>query len=344
MQIERKIKAAAPAKLILSGEHSVVYGAPALAMAVDRVAETTLLWRPEHHSIVFYLKNLGYTSQVTIHKLREMKQRAQRRYEMFLRGECTICDVLQRSFELLQFTFIQLIDRLNITLPLGMEIHTNSSIPIGCGMGSSSASIVSVMSAVSAFLDLDLQMDNFLQFGLNAENLQHGRSSGLDLHLALHGGCKRFENGVATARAMPQLPMYLVNTGAPHVTTGECVCDAEKYFKESSNLLNDFTAVTNAFDKALQENSLKNIQECVRANHLLLMHINVVPEPVQRFITAVEKLGAAAKICGAGASRGCNGGMVLVVSEMDVAFLVKEFGYSMFPVVENVSGTRLCDN
>jgi mevalonate kinase len=40
------VKAIAPGKLILSGEHAVVYGQPAVAMAIDLCAETTIVAEP----------------------------------------------------------------------------------------------------------------------------------------------------------------------------------------------------------------------------------------------------------------------------------------------------------
>ena len=49
----------------------------------------------------------------------------------------------------------------------------------------------------------------------------------------------------------------------------------------------------------------------IRENQRLLEQIGVVPQPAKRFVAAVEGLGGAAKISGAGAVRGTKGGVVL---------------------------------
>jgi len=336
-----RITARAPAKLILSGEHSVLYGQPALAMAVDRLAETTLIWQPEYYSIAFYLLNLNYTASVTLQKLRALKHRIQNKYNKFLDGECNIREVLGRSFELLQYAFIHIIDRLNITLPKGVVVQTRSNIPISCGMGSSAATIMSVMYAITSFFELNTELDNYLQFARDAENLQHGRSSGLDLQISMYGGCARFENDRITSRSIPEIPMYIINTGKPITTTGQCVMSSKQYFSNSNSLALDFAAVTNAFDKALQDNNLSLVQECIRANHRLLARIGVVPEKVQRFIAELEHLGAAGKICGAGAVQGQNAGIVLAITETDITSIVKAYGYEMNPVKGNAHGIQV---
>ncbi len=340
--MRENITAIAPAKLILSGEHSVLYGAPALAMAVNRVAETTLLWQPEQqHSIAFYLLNLDYTASLTVQKLHDLKQRIQNKYEQFLKGECTIREVLQRSFELLQYAFIYIVDRFDITLPPGLAIRSHSNIPMGCGMGSSAATIVSVMCALSALWELDMQVDHYLQCARAAEHLHHGHSSGLDLYLAIHGGCVRFDEEKAASRTMPVASMFLVNTGEAKTSTGESVSYAARYFNNSKTLTADFAAVTEAFDSALQTNDQIRIKECIRANHRLLAHIGVVPQKAQKFIAAIEKLGGAAKVCGAGASRGESAGVMLVMVDADISSLVKKHDYEMFPLKGNESGMQI---
>ena len=208
-----------------------------------------------------------------------------------------------------------------------------SDIPIGCGMGSSAATILSVVHAIAHHLKVDLSPEIFFRLGLEAENMQHGYSSGLDLRVSLHGGCILVKDGQTYQRSIPELPMYLINTGVPKTTTGECVAHAAAFFKNAT-LHDEFAAVTEAFDQALQTNHLQNTKFAVRANHQLLVKIGVVPELVRQFIAEVNHVDGAAKICGAGAVTGNKGGVVLVVAENITALadLCAKYHYSILPI------------
>lgn len=339
MKAINQLKARSPAKLILSGEHAVLYGCPALAMAVNCYAESTI----RHHfspSVFFNFLNLKYAKSFTISTLYILKQELQDQYQSFLEGKLSIREVLKRPFELLQFTVTNLLEKLNVSLTSGLEIHTTSDIPIGCGMGSSAAIVMSTLFALAKFFRLEIDPSRFLSLGIDSENLQHGRSSGLDLHLAMRGGCLKFDSGKTEPRSLPHIPMSLVQTGSPISTTGECVSFVKSYFEQAS-LKAEFANVTENLDTAMLRNDLNQIQECIRENHKLLVKIGVVPLKVQQFVESIESLGGAAKICGAGTVAGDNAGVVLVVSNKDISSVINQFQYTMQPVEGDLGGTRL---
>lgn len=311
---QRMATAIAPGKIILSGEYSVLYGCPAIALAVDRYARTTVT--PQLSKMVsFNLFSSRYRDSFPIETLRKIKNRLKDNYQLFLKGELNIREVLKTPLELASYTFANFFDHLNAKFANGFDIDTQSDIPVGCGMGSSAAVILSVLRAVAAYFGMQLSDEKYYQLGMDAERMQHGYSSGLDVFTSLHGGCIHFENGKTDRRKTPDFQMFLVNTGTPEVTTGESVSDVKSRFDEDSAIWESFKAVTNEMDQALQENQLTAIQTLMKENHRLLCDIGVAPEKIKQFIAEIEKINCAAKICGAGAVRGDKAGIVLVSAE-----------------------------
>lgn len=340
----KKILAArSPAKLILSGEHSVLYGHEALAIAVNRYAES----RISSHllpKIVFHFLNLDYARSFTLQALTVLKHRLQEQYYDFLQGNCSIREVLKMPFELLQFAVSNVLEKMNIALPHGIEIHTSSNIPMGCGMGSSAASVMSIIFALAHFLKIDIlpsldtSPSRFLTLGKEAENLQHGRSSGLDLQLALQGGCLQFKEGKVEKRFQPDLSFTVVQTGKPETTTGQCVMDVAPYFNKE-NMGKHFACVTLAMAVALEQGNMEEMKRLVQENHRLLQYIGVVPLKVSAFIDDIEKRGGAAKICGAGATAGQKGGVVWVLCDEDVSDIIDHYQFEMLKVKGDFGGT-----
>lgn len=214
----------------------------------------------------------------------------------------------------------------------GLNIKLQSDIPIGCGMGSSAAALISLITALIAYFKLEIESEKLLQLAKEVENFQHGYSSGLDLIMSLYGGCVYVQNGQHYPRVVPPLSFYLVNTGVPSCSTGECVAAATPYFK-TSTIGNDFASITTALDKALQAGQT-NIAELIHENHSLLVKIGVVPNRVQAFINTVQKIGGVAKVCGAGAIVGDAAGIVLVCIEDESALqaLCQIYQYSLLEV------------
>ncbi len=332
------MKAIAPGKLILSGEHAVVHGQPAIAMAVDRYATASV--KQHARSLVsFDLLNIKYHKDHSISALRALKNQLLENYEAFQKGEKGIKDVLKLPMELTQFAVTNFLDKLNHKLTSGMQIKTHSEIPIGCGLGSSAATILASIHAMANHLNIELSEESYLNHGLEAENLQHGRSSGIDLRVSYHGGCLQYHNGTVDKLQPPKFPIYLVNTGSPKSNTGECVSHVKQVISEE--LLTEFAKVTTAFKQGLLENDIANVQQAIKNNHQLLVKIGVVPEAIQSFISMLEQQGCAAKLCGAGAVHGDKGGALMIVSEQDPTAFCETKSYHCELIHCDTDGLRI---
>jgi mevalonate kinase len=321
----KKTIATAPAKLILSGEHAVVYGQPALAMALDLVTTTTIVSQ-KSHDIIFSLPDLNYQNSVTLLDLQRIAEAVQ---------------PFQHPTELAKYAFAKLIEHFNFNLPNGFTITINSDIPISSGLGSSAALIVSIIHAVNNFFSLEIPLPDYFTLGREIENIQHGKSSGIDIFLATHGGAIKFINGKIEQRDFTNFQFLLVNTGKAASSTAESVAAAAKYFAQSKTLASDFGAVTNDLDDALQNNKFPKIKECIRNNHTLLTKIGVVPEKVQQFLCEAEKRNGVGKICGAGSMSGENAGIVMIFAENDIIDLINRFGYQLLTIGATKHGVRI---
>lgn len=339
------MKAIAPGKLILSGEHSVVYGRPALAMAVNRNAETLVTLDGAPGEVSFELPDLGPAREsFTLRALRDFHDRVARSHREFLEGRLSIRDVLHKPVELFQYAYITLLDGLHLTVggTGGVNVRMRSNIPIGCGMGSSAASIMSVLRGLGHYYRVEFRPEWYARYSLEVENMQHGRASGLDTFVSLHGGCVLFRQGEFRELPLPRVPLYIVNTGHPASTTGEAVSAvARRTGGASSPLWDEFESATLAMEKATRENDLPGFQRAMRTNHRLLDAIGVVPPRVAEFVAEVEATGAAAKVCGAGAVSGDAAGMVLVASETSPADLCARHGYELMTVRPDPLGVRI---
>lgn len=325
--IKTSFSAKAPAKLIISGEHAIVYGAPAIAVAINQHVVTTVGWgkKPTKKSLInplinFNFKNLRYVKSHTLEKLIILKQQLQDNYVAFLSGHCSIKEVIKKPFELLQYLVTNLIEKLQLQLSDNLEIKVDSDIPIGAGLGSSAACIISCLRSLAYLFKMNWEPKKFLNIAKDIENLQHGKSSGMDLYTSMFGGCNYFSGksndylGNIENLILPNLDFKIVNTGQPLSSTGECVSSVKKHFV-SLDLIKEFADITNAFKQALTSNDQIQCIKAMRQNHQLLCQIGVVPDKIRMLIEKIEKSGGAAKICGAGSIYGENAGIVMVIGD-----------------------------
>jgi mevalonate kinase len=296
----------APGKLILSGEHSVVHGAPALALAVDRHMRVS--FEPDR------LPRLSWQAREKTHvlgfdKFHSLRTRLDSYFERYLRGELSIGQILKKPAELVFYA----VDMARLLSGLehlhGGRVRIDSDIPIGAGMGSSAALIACLL---KLFGDFE-QIDDLVQQVRHCERLQHGQGSAIDAATVCHGGLVRLRDGAVSRLPLAEQGLgegwFWVFTGTPASSTGACVERVRQNFTGSA-IWNEFAAVTHAMEQALLQGG--DLIALVRENHRLLTRIGVVPAPLARLAEQVEQQGGAAKICGAGSVSGDQGGLMLV--------------------------------
>ncbi|PIE25478.1 MAG: mevalonate kinase [Neptuniibacter caesariensis] len=294
------MKACAPGKLILSGEHSVVYGAPAIAVAVDR--QVTASFLADDSGLLTISSDLLGEQVFQLSDLEYCRDQADRRFKLFEQGKLRITDVLSSPFDLMAYVLVQ------AGFSGSGHLQLRSDIPAGAGMGSSAAVIAALLRLSEA---TPMPQQDFFRLVRYCERLQHGRGSAIDAAAVTLGGLVKIE-GEQLQPLNLQLDhrWYIWDSGQPESTTGETVAEVRKHFHKSS-IWQQFADVTEKLIFALQE-AKSSVAGLIQQNQQLLLEIGVVPAAVQHKIDQLQRLGASAKVCGAGAISGEQGGQVLV--------------------------------
>lgn len=341
-----------PGKLILSGEHAAVYGKPAIAVAVDRHATATVTSTDISDTVSFKLPRYGVSTTLSVGQLRAQTRALWQRHRLARAGRLSAPElVVTDPIQPLQAAVIQAMENfnpmdsptarpeLNARPQAGCHIQLDSDIPTGCGLGSSAATTLSVLRAVTGCLGRKMEQGWYERAAGRIEELHHGRPSGVDVATCARGGCLRFHNGRATPLPPPDFPLRLVHTGMPATNTAACVFHVQQH-ADDGNLWDAFEQVTQAMEQALTQRDMAACRQAVRRNHRLLVEIGVVPARVQRFIAAVERQGGAAKICGAGAVAGDSAGMVWVVADPFPVQLCRRYGYEIMTMRAAAQGIQ----
>lgn len=330
------LSAKAPGKLILSGEHSVVYGAPAIAIAVTN--SVTAAFTPSESEFL-NLKSSAFVdtsshNSMLFANLCGLVEKLDQRFDQFLQGTLPIQSVIDSPQELLFYTAYQA----GIKQP-GL-ISLKSDIPTGAGMGSSAAVIAALLKMFELASNTELSesvKSTFFQKVKYCERLQHGRGSAVDAAAVTYGGMIKVKgDSVSPVAVALGQGWYRYNTGTPCCSTGETVAFVRRRFADSK-IWADFAQITDAFEAS--EGKVESLYSAIKANHRLLKQIDVVPTNIADLIDRIEGLGGAAKICGAGAHTGQAAGQILVfLPDQNVDEVNQELGLSLISLKQQTDG------
>lgn len=324
----------APSKLILTGEHAVLYHSPALSLAIDLPTYCTLIKTPSASAqFTLTLYDFKLEKSLSFTQWRTQALQIEQRFQAFQAGKLMIDKVLNSPLDLIVICLWVFNQHHTIT-PADWRLTVQSEAPIGRGLGSSAAVIVTVLTGL---LKLHKQPDSsqtLLSLAKQVESYQHGRSSGLDPATLIYGGLLKYQLDQPIT-PLPSHPInaWLIDTGAPKSHTGECVQAVKNHHQYNQLVWDKFKAASAEIEQAWLQQDTKQLKSAVKLNHSLLCEIGVVPEKVQKFIQQLDQtLNAASKVCGAGSVQGDNAGMVLCLSERAPTKLCQQFGYSFWPL------------
>ncbi|HEY9016823.1 hypothetical protein [Thiomicrospira sp.] len=330
-----------PAKLILSGEHAVLYDAPALSMAINLTTESQLKFQPStHQKIEIQLTDYGKHQAWSFSEAWDQAMEIEARFIAFEKGLQSIRKVCQQPFDLILLCLFHFEQHFKLQ-PGHWTINIQSNVWAGRGLGSSASVIVSLLSGL--FKHHNIQNESaLLALAQTVESRQHGQSSGLDPVSVMYGGLVRFQQH----QALQNLPSHrfqawLIDTGEPNSTTGECVSQVKAQHAQDKDLWQAFTECTNEIHKAWLAHDGAALKQAVRANQTLLEKIGVVPTKVAEFIQQLQQTpNCAAKVCGAGSISGDQAGVVMALCEQNPTDLCTQWGYTCQKIQIDQQGAR----
>lgn len=322
----------APSKLILCGEHAVLYGTPALSLAIDLETQCTLDRLPHSANssgqFEITLSDFDQKQKFSFQQWQAFSEIIKKRFQSFSKGEIVIHDVLKSPFDLILIT-LYLLHQIEPIETADWQLKIESDAPIGRGLGSSAAVILAVLKALQTQQTTKLDDTALLDLAAQIEAYQHGRSSGIDPATILKGGLLKYQMDKPIEALEPRpFKAWLIDTGKPSSATGECVEWVKRHHQNDTLLWQTFTQTVSEIEQAWLQQDFAQLQQAIRFNHQLLCRIGVVPQSVQSFIRRLEtQLNAAVKVCGAGSIKGDRAGVLLCLSEDSPHALCKAYGY-----------------
>ncbi|MCJ7608946.1 mevalonate kinase [Candidatus Bathyarchaeota archaeon] len=285
-----KAYASAPGKVILTGEHFVVYGEPALVVALDR--RVTVKASERSDVSIRVASDLGISG---------IFEGASFRAERGGTDSGRFLEPVRIAAEATLF---------KTGVKKGLNIEVQSDLPLGAGLGSSSATSVATVAAVDKLLDTRLNQGDIAELALAAERFVHVNPSGVDPAVSTHGGLILYKRGEGIKRLQmdTRLPLVIGNTGLTR-STGRLV----SLVRERRDRLPDIVdpiirlagVLTTIAATALESGDLQKFGELMDLDQGLLAAIGVSNEALDHLIYAARNADAlGAKLTGAGGG-GC---------------------------------------
>jgi mevalonate kinase len=288
------LQATAPGKVILFGEHAVVYGRAAIAAPVSQVRASAVVSGSDTPGVRLIAPDLGAD---------------------FLLAGANENEPLATAVRLVQSAagLCQLPD---------LRIVVSSTIPIASGLGSGAATAAALIRALALYLERpDLATNERVSaLTYEVERFYHGTPSGIDNTVVAYEQPvyfvrRRPHNVIETFGVARPIRLLVADTGVAS-STRVVVGDVRRQWQEEADrfeaLFDACGRISQAARRAIETGDEAAVGQLMNENHLLLQQMTVSSPELDYLVGLAREAGAlGAKLSGAG--RGGN--MIALVSE-----------------------------
>lgn len=290
-------KASAPGKIILFGEHAVVYGRPALAVPVTQVHVDVEIVDRDSGGIEIHAPDVSLHAELNS-----------------LPSDHPVASVIHNLFFLSRVS----------PFP-NLAIKISSTIPVASGLGSGAAVTVALTRALSAHINYSMTDEQVSAFTFEIEKLYHGTPSGIDNTVVTYARPVYFIKGqpIETFQAAQPFTIVIADTGIS-APTKESVRDVRKLWEADKarweNIFDEVADISFAARHVIREGWIKMLGALMDENHAYLQEMTVSSPELDHLVTAARNAGA----LGAKMSGGGRGGNMIALVEEETAPVIAE--------------------
>ena len=196
----------------------------------------------------------------------------------------------------------------------GISIKIESEIPIGAGLGSSSACCVAAAASVSNLFSKPTN-EEMLQLAIDAEKTIFPNTSGADCTVSIFGGIIEYQKDKGFSKIETEHEFYFLVVDSEQVHSTVKFVNQVKLFKEENKqvfleLCNEEERLISKALDAMKANDLDTIGKCMAQNQIFLEQIGVSNDVLLEITKEIEKITFGAKITGAG-----DGGCIIALTQ-----------------------------
>jgi mevalonate kinase len=297
------VQFSAPGKIILFGEHAVVYKRPAIAVPVTQVQATaTVEPAPSGSGLMLIAADLDERISLAAASQDEPLAAAAR----------------------------LTLDHLSVSEP-DADLTISSTIPIASGLGSGAAVSTALVRALAGFLGHALEPAEIGALVFEVEKIHHGTPSGIDNTVIAYEQPVYFVRGRPIERLAVSEPFTLLigDTGKPS-STGKIVGRVRRRWQRQparyDALFDQIGDIADEARQAIESGDVEAMGPLMDENHKLLIELGISSPQLDELVETARLAGAmGAKLSGAGG----GGNMIALVEDdftKEVADALKEAG------------------